>query len=136
MFLVTSSAFSPGAQIRFVIEMDHVDPSGPLHVTCEGHVVRIEPRSAGAGVGVSIGAYNFVIPGLWGAIPSAATEVEPTASALHTEASPFRIGLPAPGAAHHSEKETTGHEINHDSFRHRIRPDGGTWQWHWTSGCN
>ena len=45
--------------IRFRLTLEHVDPRGPLHVDCEGDVVRIEVGPEAIGVAVSISAYDF-----------------------------------------------------------------------------
>ena len=45
--------------IRFRLTLEHVDPQGPLHIGCEGHVVRVEVGPEAVGVAVSISAYDF-----------------------------------------------------------------------------
>ena len=45
--------------IRFRLTLGHVDPQGPLHIGCEGHVVRVEAGPEAIGVAVSINAYDF-----------------------------------------------------------------------------
>jgi hypothetical protein len=45
--------------IRFRLTLEHVDPQGPLHIGCEGHVVRGELDPQAIGVAVSIDTYDF-----------------------------------------------------------------------------
>ena len=45
--------------IRFRLTLEHVDPQGPLHIGCVGHVVRVEVGLEVIGVAVSISAYDF-----------------------------------------------------------------------------
>ena len=45
--------------IRFRLTLEHVDPHGPLHIDCEGDVVRVEVGPEAIGVAVSISAYDF-----------------------------------------------------------------------------
>lgn len=49
----------PHEPIRFRLTLDHVDPRGPLHVDCEGHVVRVEAGPEAIGVAVSVTAFDF-----------------------------------------------------------------------------
>ena len=41
------------------LTLEHVDAHGPLHIGCEGHVVRVEVGPEAMGVAVSISAYDF-----------------------------------------------------------------------------
>ena len=45
--------------IRFRLTLEHADPHGPLHIGCEGHVVRVEVGPQAVGVAVKIDAYDF-----------------------------------------------------------------------------
>ena len=45
--------------IRFRLTLEHADRHGPLHIGCEGHVVRVEVGPEAIGVAVSINAYDF-----------------------------------------------------------------------------
>ena len=45
--------------IRFRLTLEHADPQGPMHIGCEGHVVRVEVGPEAIGVAVSISAYDF-----------------------------------------------------------------------------
>ena len=45
--------------IRFRLTLEHVDPDGPLHIDCEGDVVRVEVGPEAIGVAASISAYDF-----------------------------------------------------------------------------
>lgn len=49
----------PSEAIRFRLTLEHVDPRGPLHVDCEGHVVRAEGGPEAIGVAVSVNAFDF-----------------------------------------------------------------------------
>lgn len=49
----------PRELIRFRLTLKHVDPSGPLHIGCDGRVVRVEGGPDGIGVAVSIDSYHF-----------------------------------------------------------------------------
>jgi hypothetical protein len=69
VFFTTQGRFSPGARIKFVIELEHADPSGVLPITCEGQVVRIEPRPNAIGVAVHICAFDLGGGQSLGAIP-------------------------------------------------------------------
>ena len=59
VFFTTQGRFSPGAHIKFSIELEHADPSGVLPITCEGQIVRIEPRPDAIGVAVRISAFDL-----------------------------------------------------------------------------
>jgi hypothetical protein len=52
----------PREHIRFRLTLEHVDPRGPLHLHCEGHVVRVEAEPEAIGVAVSINTYDFAAP--------------------------------------------------------------------------
>ena len=45
--------------IRFRLTLEHADPQGPMHIGCEGHVVRVEVGGEAIGVAVSISAHDF-----------------------------------------------------------------------------
>ena len=45
--------------IRFRLTLEHADPHGPMHIGCEGHVVRVEVGPEAIGVAVSISSYDF-----------------------------------------------------------------------------
>lgn len=45
--------------IRFRLTLEHADPHGPLHIGCEGRVVRVEVEPEAVGVAVCIDAYDF-----------------------------------------------------------------------------
>ena len=49
----------PSEVIRFRLTLEHADPRGPLHVDCEGHVVRVEGGPEALGVAVSVVAFDF-----------------------------------------------------------------------------
>jgi PilZ domain len=49
----------PREHIRFRLTFEHVDPRGPLHVECEGHVVRVEAGPEAILVAVTISSYDF-----------------------------------------------------------------------------
>jgi len=67
VFFTTPLPLSPGARITFSIELEHADPSGVLPITCEGQIVRIEPRPDAIGVAVHISAFDLG----WGQISAA-----------------------------------------------------------------
>ena len=69
VFFTTQGSFSPGAPVRFVLELDHVDPAGVVPVACEGKVVRVEPRPHAVGLAVHICSYEFNGRQSWDGIP-------------------------------------------------------------------
>jgi hypothetical protein len=69
VFFTTQGSFFPGAPVRFVLELEHVDPAGVVHVTCEGKVVRVEPLSQAIGLAVHILSYEFGRRQSWDGIP-------------------------------------------------------------------
>jgi len=69
VFFTTQGSFFPGAPVRFVLELEHVDPAGVVPVTCEGKVVRVEPRPQAIGLAVHICSYEFGGRQSWDGIP-------------------------------------------------------------------
>ena len=69
VFFTTQGSFYPGAAVRFVLELDHVDPAGVVPVTCEGKVVRVEARPHAVGLAVHIYSYEFGVRQSWNGIP-------------------------------------------------------------------
>ena len=59
VFFTTQGRFSPSEPIRFAIALEYVDPTGVLQVTCEGQIVRVEPRPRAIGVAAQICSYEF-----------------------------------------------------------------------------
>ena len=49
-------------RIKLDLVPAHVTPDGPLKVTCEGEIVRVDNGAAHVGVAVRIDAYQFEIP--------------------------------------------------------------------------
>ena len=45
--------------IQFRLTLEHVDAQGPLHIGCEGRVVRVEVGPQTIGVAISIDTYDF-----------------------------------------------------------------------------
>ncbi len=58
VFFTTEQSFSPGTTGRFSLVLEHVDPHGPLHIGCEGEVMRVEPLGRNVGVAVRIRSYQ------------------------------------------------------------------------------
>jgi len=69
VFFTTQGSFFPGAPIRFVLPLYHVDPAGVVPVTCEGKVVRVEPCPQAIGLAVHICSYEFGGRQSWDGIP-------------------------------------------------------------------
>ena len=104
LFVATQGSFSLGASITFVLELEHADPTGPLHVTCEGRIVRVEPGPDAIGVAVSISAHDFGNPETWGASRWAATAApEPTSLEAGDANSRFPCRAPT---AHRKRRRT------------------------------
>ena len=59
VFFTTQGSFVPGARVKFSIELENADPNGVMQITCEGEVVRVEPRAHAIGVAVRIDSYDF-----------------------------------------------------------------------------
>ena len=45
--------------LRFRLTFEHADPREPVHVDCEGDVVRVEVGPEAIGLAVSISAFDF-----------------------------------------------------------------------------
>ncbi len=58
VFFETEQSFPLGERIRFAFVLQHADPGRPLHLRCEGRIVRVEPVGAKIGVGVEILGYR------------------------------------------------------------------------------
>jgi hypothetical protein len=58
VFFTAQNALAVGAPITFAFQLEHADPSGVLHVACDGTVLRIEPEREAFGVAVRITAYG------------------------------------------------------------------------------
>jgi hypothetical protein len=54
-------AVTPGTPIRLRLQLEHVDPGGPLEVVCDGEVVRVEQDDRRAGIAVRIDSYQFEV---------------------------------------------------------------------------
>ena len=59
MFLTTDSALRVGAPIQFTLLLESAEPGAPREVTCEGVVVRVEPRAGSHGVAIRIDSYDI-----------------------------------------------------------------------------
>ena len=47
-----------GDPLAFSMRLEHVDTRGPVSLTCEGTVVRVEPHGDSVGVGVALASFR------------------------------------------------------------------------------
>jgi hypothetical protein len=57
--LDTDRTFSRGESVSFTLQSEHADPNHPVHLQCQGVVVRVEPREGKVGVAVRIASVRF-----------------------------------------------------------------------------
>jgi hypothetical protein len=55
----SAGSLTVNQSIRFRLTLEHADPHGPMHIGCEGHVVRVEVGAEAVGVAVSVDAYDL-----------------------------------------------------------------------------
>jgi len=58
IYFVTDTAFSVGQPVRLYIEFEDL-PGGPLAVTCDARVVRVEKDGTARGVAATIAKFEF-----------------------------------------------------------------------------
>ena len=59
VFFETDQSFSPSEPIQLVLVLEHIHPSRPVRLHCEGRVVRVSRRDGKLGVAVAITSYGF-----------------------------------------------------------------------------
>jgi hypothetical protein len=59
VFFETDRSFTPGQPIEFTLILKHIDPEHPIHLKCQGKVVRVEERGEMIGVATSVVSYAF-----------------------------------------------------------------------------
>jgi hypothetical protein len=59
IFFELDKSFAVGQPIEFTIVLEHIDPVGPVHITCNGEVVRVEKNEQKIGVAATINSYSF-----------------------------------------------------------------------------
>ncbi len=59
IFYETEKAFSLGQAIEFTIVIDHLDTRMPIHLKCQGQIVRIEEKGEMIGVAAAISCYTL-----------------------------------------------------------------------------
>jgi hypothetical protein len=57
--LDTDRIFSPGELVSFTLQSEHADPDHPVHLQCQGVVVRVEPCDGKVGVIVRFTSFQF-----------------------------------------------------------------------------
>jgi hypothetical protein len=57
--LNTDPAFSPGESVSFSLRLEHAEPGQPVHLQCQGVVVRAEPHQGKMGIAVHITSVRF-----------------------------------------------------------------------------
>jgi hypothetical protein len=62
IYFETSRGFRQGELISFSVAFEHVGTGGPLHMKCEGQVVRVEPLGEQVGVAVRVLSYQVDAP--------------------------------------------------------------------------
>ena len=58
VYFETDQAFTAGSAVSFRLDFENA-PGGPLRVTCEGKIVRVEQRDGKLGVAATITDYKF-----------------------------------------------------------------------------
>jgi hypothetical protein len=59
IFFEPDKSFSLGQPVLFTIVLEHIDPVGPVRVTCRGKIVRVEENGQKTGVAATINSYSF-----------------------------------------------------------------------------
>ncbi len=59
IFFELDRSFSLGQPVLFTIVLEHIDPVGPVSVTCRGEIVRVEENGQKIGVAATINSYSF-----------------------------------------------------------------------------
>src|SRR5262249_38774134 len=57
VFFETDQLLRPGVPLTFSMVLEHVDPTAPIRLGCEGEVVRVERRSGQVGVAAVIASH-------------------------------------------------------------------------------
>lgn len=55
--------FSPGESVSFALQSEHADPDHPVHLQCQGVVVRVEPHEGMVGIAVRFTSFQFETEG-------------------------------------------------------------------------
>jgi hypothetical protein len=58
--LDTDRTLSPGESVSFTLQSENAEPGHPVHLQCQGVVVRVEPHNGRVGVAVRITSVRFV----------------------------------------------------------------------------
>ncbi|NLC70760.1 MAG: PilZ domain-containing protein [Desulfuromonadaceae bacterium] len=59
IFFTTGHLVEEGENIHFILEFDHILPDKPMHIECQGQVVRIEKKEGILGVAARIVNFQF-----------------------------------------------------------------------------
>ena len=59
IYFEADRSFSLGQPIEFTIFLEHIDPTGPVRVKCQGEIVRVEEKGKRIGVAATINSYSF-----------------------------------------------------------------------------
>jgi hypothetical protein len=62
IYFETDRPLSAGQSIEFSIVLKHTDPDRPLHLKCQGEIIRIEESGPKIGVAASIKSFSFDEP--------------------------------------------------------------------------
>lgn len=61
--LDTDPTFSSGESVSFTLRLGYADPDHPVHLQCEGVVVRVEPHNGRVGMAVRFTSFQFETEG-------------------------------------------------------------------------
>ncbi len=59
IYFETNRSFTPGQSIEFTIVLRHIDPKSPVHLKCQGEIIRVEENEQKIGVAAAIESYTF-----------------------------------------------------------------------------
>ena len=63
IFFETELTHPLGATLSFSLVLEHADPGSPVHLQCQGEVVRVEQCGDKVGIAVHFTSYQFDLPG-------------------------------------------------------------------------
>ena len=63
IFFETDLSYPLGVTLSFSLVLEHADPGGPVHLQCQGEVVRVKRCEGKVGVAVRFTSYRFDLPG-------------------------------------------------------------------------
>lgn len=63
VFFETDQCLTPGEKVEFALSLEHLEPGQPVHLRCQGDVLRVERLGELLGVAVAIHSFSFEAPG-------------------------------------------------------------------------